>query len=426
MIGIGRMIGREIAYRRGAFAAAVCGIVLAVATLVGSLGLLRAHDALTEREMERLRLETVKRTEQLQDDYRKIVLKLGFNVYIVPEGARMDDWYAADFGAMEMPESYVQTLADAGVISINHLLPSLSKRVPWPAHDMNVLLTGVRGEVTIAGQKRKMPLLQPVAPGEIVLGYAVAKTSGAAEGDSLELLGRTFTVREIHPFRGNNDDVTVWIDLVTAQEMLDKPGRINAIQAINCLAPQCYPDADGIPSVREEIERVLPGTTVLVDIGKAVTRIDARKRAAQEAREQMEQEAARLAAVRARMEQYASYLTPSALLVACLWVGFLSLANVRGRLEEIGILRALGVGTGGILRLFLGRSIVTGLVGAPLGCALGLAVASTHGDVGLAVVTTPLVVGIALVGAPVLAVLAAWLPALAAAQQDPAAVLVDR
>jgi hypothetical protein len=126
MMTISRMIRREIGFRRGAFAAGVCGVVLAVATLVGSVGLMRAHDRLTEVEMARLRDETQKRTEELQDHYRKIVLQLGFNVYIVPEGAQVDDWNAADFGAHEMPESHVQTLENAGVITINHLLPTLT------------------------------------------------------------------------------------------------------------------------------------------------------------------------------------------------------------------------------------------------------------------------------------------------------------
>jgi putative ABC transport system permease protein len=45
--------------------------------------------------------------------------------------------------------------------------------------------------------------------------------------------------------------------------------------------------------------------------------------------------------------------------------------NVKERYEEIGIMRAIGYKSGQIISLFLGRSIMLGLLGAPLGFLLG-------------------------------------------------------
>ena len=109
---------------------------------------------------------------------------------------------------------------------------------------------------------------------------------------------------------------------------------------------------------------------------------------------------------------------PLALLGAAVWIGFLAFTNVRERSIEIGILRALGLRSWQVLVLFLSRALVTGLVGAGIGFAGGvLATMPAMPDIQL-----PWLPAV-LLAAPILAALAGWLPALIAAQQDPATIL---
>jgi len=112
------------------------------------------------------------------------------------------------------------------------------------------------------------------------------------------------------------------------------------------------------------------------------------------------------------------------------WVAFLAFSNVRERRLEIGILRALGVRRVQVFALFLIKAVATGLVGATLGFGLGYVVGAASGDApALAAGGAPLfdarLLLAVLAAAPLLSALASWLPALTAAQQDPAVVLTE-
>ncbi|MCZ6792927.1 MAG: FtsX-like permease family protein, partial [Planctomycetota bacterium] len=108
--------------------------------------------------------------------------------------------------------------------------------------------------------------------------------------------------------------------------------------------------------------------------------------------------------------------------------GFLALGNARERAPEVGILRTIGLRARDILWVFLGRAAVMGVAGAVLGYLGGIVVGSVWGNVplssedGWALFDPLLLVGV-LVLSPLLAVIATWVPALLAAQQDPAVVL---
>ncbi|MEX2212503.1 MAG: FtsX-like permease family protein [Phycisphaeraceae bacterium] len=416
-----RLIFREIAHRRTNALLALLSVTAAVACLTAGLTLLRGHDLATDRILAAKQEETEARTKQLTDDYRKIVLELGFNVFIVPKGSSP----VATGPQPEMPYEYVTMLSKADIITIDHLLPSLTVPLYWQEQKMQVTLTGIHGEVAIAGGKRKRPLVQPVKPGEIVLGFKVAQSTKLKPGDKAALLGETFTISETHPFRGTPDDYTLWIDLAQAQKLLNREGVITAIQAINCLAPNCHPDATGIPSVTQEIAKVLPDTQVIIDMGKARTRIDARVRAAKEAEAALTAEKEQRAAVRGQMENFASILIPTVMVGCGLWIALLALANARERRGEIGILRALGVGKAGVLTLFLGKAVLIGLIGAGAGYALGFLGGAAFGEASAGELIEPRTAVIVLIAAPLLATLASWLPSLVAAGQDPAVVLSE-
>ena len=130
-----------------------------------------------------------------------------------------------------------------------------------------------------------------------------------------------------------------------------------------------------------------------------------------------------------RLQSMLTIVLPLMIMVACVIVGLLALINVRERRTEIGILRALGTRSQQIFTLFVTRSALVGLVGAAVGYGIGILAAllwssgAATGGAGTWLMPE-LLIGL-LVAAPLLAVLAGWLPAMLAANEDPAIVLRD-
>jgi ABC-type lipoprotein release transport system permease subunit len=184
--------------------------------------------------------------------------------------------------------------------------------------------------------------------------------------------------------------------------------------------------ADSLGKVRTEIGRVLPDTQVIEFQSQTLARAEARRRAGREAEEAIAREKDNRARLRQERESFASILVPVVLVASALWVAFLSFSNVRDRRAEIGLLRALGVRSPAIMAIFLGRALFIGLVGALLGLGVGFLIGAAWPEAPAqspaAGLDLRLVLSV-LAGAPFVAMLAGWLPAYLAAQQDPAEVL---
>jgi hypothetical protein len=369
-----------------------------------------------------------KEMKAYEDDVRKTMKGLGFNIFIFPEGQELSEVYAEGFASKTMPESYAGTLAESNIVTVNHLLPSLTRKLKWPERERTVILIGIRGEVPIAHRDPKKPLIDPVRKGRIVLGHELHRSLDLKEGNATVFMGREFIVDKCHPERGTKDDITVWMHLGECQELLGEEGRINAIKALEC---NCA-TIDRLGEIRREIAGILPGTKVIETESKALARAEARNKAkkhSQSAIASKKAEAIKLQADRTQLrfedkEKYTALLTV-VILGAMAWVSFLSFANSRDRQAEIGILRAIGISTGSILGALMGRAFLVGLFGAGLTLLFAFLLSETlkatlhefdlrslRGDI-------PLV----LLSVPVLSCAASWLPALQAANRDPATIL---
>ncbi len=405
-MNIGRLIIREILFRKLSFALGVLSVLAAVGCLVGALTSLRQHDRRTEQIIAAKQAETQEKMELLTDDYRRITLKLGFNVLILPKDQKLSDLYAEDYASKYMPEEYATRLAKSRVATINHVLPSLQQKVKWPETGRTILLMGVRGEVYLHSARQK-PLLQPVQAGTIVLGSELHQSLKLKTGDKTRLMGREFTVAKLNEERGTKDDITAWINLAEAQAMLGKEGLINGILALDCTCADSR-----LPLIRAEIEKILPDTQVIEFASQAIARAESRRRASAEAEAAIEREKQGRARLRSERESFAAVLVPLVVIGCAVWIGFLALANVRERRGEIGVLRALGVRARQILWLFLGRAVAMGVAGAGLGYVAGQAgVAGMEFDAPLRVA--------GLAGAPLLATLGGWGSALLASPRGP-------
>jgi putative ABC transport system permease protein len=451
---IWRLIYREIAHRKVSFLLGVLAVTLAVGTLVAAQAitqgdaletsrLLAAKQQQVEAALAEKHEAVAKAGADLEDAIRKQMLGLGFNVLILPEDQELSELHLSGGLSATMPESYVDKLAGSDIVTVNHLLPSVTRRITWPEQDRDVILVGTRGEVPIMHRGLKKPMLEAVAPGKIVVGYDIHKDLGLSSGDTVRLMGEEFTVSTLHPQRGSEDDVTLWIDLKQAQQMLGLENLIHAILALEC---ECA--GDRISVIREEIAGILPGTQVVERYSAALARAEARAKAKQtaesalaveeqSAKEVLQREAASRREHEDRRLAMAGLVVPFAMIASIALVGLLAYANARARQPEIGILRAIGLTGGQIITAFLGKAVLIGLLGGVLGVLLGVIIVMNipgamssepqfHQQVWSAVASSqPMVTTFLLAPlvATLLAGLASWLPALLAVRQDPALIL---
>ncbi len=408
------------------FALGVLSVMVASASFIGSVTLLSIHDLRTGQILEAKQDELAKRMAELKDDTRKAMLKLGFNVVILPKDQNLADWYAEDYASKYMPEDYVHKLANSRIVTVRHFLPSLQQKIEWPERNRKIILVGARGEVPNLHKNPVKPLVQPVPPGTISLGHELHRSLDLKVGEKVKLMGKEFTIHACHKERGNKDDITAWIYLAEAQELLDKQGLINAILALECLCT-----GDALPLIRKEIAAILPGTQVIERGSRALARAEARTRVGEEAKIAIEKEKLGRQHLRAVRERFASILTPVIVTACAVWIALLGFTNVRARREEIGVLRTLGVSAKSILAMFLSKHILVGVLGGVLGFCAGV-LASVYFSTALEgtrirITGTDLSVAGLLVlsvgGAAALAVIAGWIPTMTAIRQDPAEIL---
>jgi ABC-type lipoprotein release transport system permease subunit len=302
---------------------------------------------------------------------------------------------------------------------------------------------GVADVVPQAHLDPQKPLGDSVPVGSIFIGNSLATELSLKVKDEVTLRGQKFRVDKVYPAQGNKDDITAWINLKTIQEMLDMTGRINMIQGLEC---NCA-TVDRLAEIQKEISSVLGDKVQVIEIsGQAIARAKARNQVEAQGKARLakmtEQGNQNLEKIRVegmttmkrirsdatatlgRLQAMTAIVLPLMIVVACVMVGLLALINVRERRVEIGILRALGTRSRQIFALFVARSALVGLLGAALGYGIGVlaatAWAGSRTDHSLLV--PEMLVGLLLVG-PLLAVLAGWLPAMLAANEDPAVVL---
>lgn len=184
-----------------------------------------------------------------------------------------------------------------------------------------------------------------VDPNEaVVISDDLASRLRAAKGDHLVLRGRdasrVFTVRSI--VTGQN---TIWaaIDIGAAQRLLNMPGKLDRIEVV--LGPGESPD-----DVSRIVRSSIPESWEISAPG-----------ARSEENQRM------LGAFRWNL-RILSYI--SLLVGAFLIYNTISVSVVRRR-TEIGILRAVGVSSSGVLAIFLGEAAMFGLVGSAIGLGLG-------------------------------------------------------
>jgi hypothetical protein len=414
---------KEIRHRRLNFLLGIMSVMVAVGCLTAEFTLLHVHDIRTRQILQKKEEETRKKMEILEDDYRKIMKELGFNLLILPADQDLSDLYSEGYAVKTMPEEYVRRLADSGIMTIRHLLPILEQKVQWPEQGNRlIIINGIRGEVPFSHRAPKEPIQIAVPPGTMVVGYLVWSSLNLEKGDTVTLLGEEFTIQECHPQRGSRDDITIWVDLNQAQRLLNMENKINAI-----LALKCHCTGVDIRSIRKEIGEILPDTSVVELSNKALTRAKARDRARTAAENTLKAEEENRRQLRGEIEKFAAWLIPVVVIGCAVWIGLLSFVNVRDRQGELAILSAIGLRSGQIMAIVLLRMGVIGFVGSVAGYGAGLVSGIMAGNMPVDVSTgisvfDPHLLIMSLLGAPLLCVIAGLVPAFIASQKNPADV----
>ncbi|HNR32346.1 MAG TPA: ABC transporter permease [Candidatus Hydrogenedentes bacterium] len=377
------LILKEIAHRKWNALLALLAITAAVALYVGFAML----GAAAERE-----------TVILMRD-------LGYNLRIIPRETDETAFYERGYAVDTIPQEYVRRFAGKQGISYRHLRASLKERIR--IGDADVLLVGVTTEVHPAGAKeRPMAQAYDVPPGHVVAGFHAARRLGLEDGATVEIAGASFVVDRCLLESGTEEDVTLYGNLDDVQRILGKEGRINEIQALECLCVN--PKVDTLDKLRAELIAIMPEAKVI------------KMRDIAEARQRQ----------RFTTQSHLAVTLDAAIVGCGLWIAVLALLNVRERRCEIGILRALGYGSARIAALFLGKAALLGALGACIGFAAGTLLSLRVGP-GIFQVTAQAIVPMygllaqAVVVAPVFAAACSVAPTALAVTQDPAHVLRD-
>ena len=423
---ISQLVIKEIFHRKLNFCLIVLAIIIATSSLICSVMLLRVHDLRTSEILHTKEAELKQRMDKLKDDTRKSMLKLGFNLVILPDDQDLADWYSDDYSTKYMPQSYSDRLAASDIIYIRHILPTLQEKIKWPEQNRTIILVGTRGEVPNLHLSPQKPMVQQVPEGTIILGYELHTSLNIKANDKIELMGRTFTVKDCYKERGTKDDITVWISLKEAQVLLKKEGLINAILALKCLCAN-----SDLPVIRKEVAAILPGTQVIERDSKVIAREEARTQVANEASMTLEKEIIGRENISRERKKMVSILIPVILLACTLWVAFMGFINVRSRRKEIGILRAVGVSARTIFMLFTWKHLLMGITGGISGlilagtitCIFTMSMGTIQAELfGSAYLILKLVI-VSIIGATFLTVAAGWIPSIIASGQDPAEIL---
>lgn len=339
-------------------------------------------------------------TDGAERETRRVMRDLGFNLRIIPRSTDMSHFWTHGYSDQTMPETTVQQLASQrGIfVSFNHLTPALEGRIQLGGE--TALLTGIGDTITAPGEA-KQPMGFRIKPGEAYLGHGIATRLQGKRGATFSIEGKQFKIERVLAESGTDEDLRVFVALRDAQALLNAPGRINEIKAIDCLCLTA--EQDPLSKLREVIEKSLPEARVL------------QLRAMADARARQRQAA----------ERFARFASPFALSIGACWTALLAWLNVRERRTEIGLWRALGHGSERIAGLFLGKAAFLGLIGAVAGFGLGTWIALAAGP-SLFQVTAkslqadPSLFWRVLAWTPLVAAMASLPPTMKALSDDPA------
>ncbi|MFC4990810.1 ABC transporter permease [Rubritalea tangerina] len=196
---IHQLILKELKLRKLGASLSILTIVIALTSIIAALHAMRQFDIETQTQLGALTQQTDARVKKMNDQIRKTMKGLGFNVHIYPSQQDLSEVYANGYASNTMPYNYVERLAESPIVTINHLLPQLSRRTLWKEQNREIMLIGVDGQVPISHRDPKKPIMSPVKPGQAVIGSELAtQLNLKKDKPSRSMIIPTLLVRSTH------------------------------------------------------------------------------------------------------------------------------------------------------------------------------------------------------------------------------------
>jgi putative ABC transport system permease protein len=395
------LIWRELFERKSQMLTITVGILLGITTVIAIKNITYYSEKAVARELD----------------------SLGANVLVLPKSVSLQDYYAADMQDEVIPEEYVMRLTMSDLQGVDNLSPKLS--VPITLAGRNWSLTGILpknefqakaawagagvfsrpvgcGAIDVGNEPApedkktlvRKRVIKDLAEHDALVGADAAATLGIAEGGSLTMLGEAFSVVAVLPETGTVDDSRIFAHLHTVQRLSGRGAEVNCIEIVGC----CKEIAAGLVA---GVNKLLPDAKVVTVKQVVDTQIT----------------------VNRMMERLSQIFVAIIIVVGGAGIANYMFANVSERRREIGTLMALGAESSLILRIFLTKALLLGLVGGIGGFVIGTVLAVTLGPrlAGVTVLPMPLLSLWAVLISVGVALLASYIPARRAARLDPVA-----
>lgn len=277
----------------------------------------------------------------------QIIMKnMGHNVLILPAGADPGRTYLCDERQALFSDTVTGEMSGQLGLASKYYVSMLQEKAD--ANGKTVVLTGIepvsRGDET----REKRNLVVAIKPGHARLGSAAAEAFNAGQGDTISIMNRSFHVDRVLCSQGTIDDSRVYIPLAQSQEMLKKPGKINAILAFLCLS--YGPSLEKTCAHQDKImSRFFPGFRTITKTNLAQGRYLARM----------------------TTTRYLYYLLGIVLAVTVALIVVAGVQEVSERIREVGILLAMGAGYSYIVSLYIVKLFALALMASTAGFFIG-------------------------------------------------------
>jgi len=204
--------------------------------------------------------------------------------------------------------------------------------------------------------------LQAGDSGVVVLSENNSAYFGAGVGDTISILGQTFTVVGIHGTSAASDTTTLYMNLSDAQAVTNNTGYITSIRVFTESSDVVSQVASSISSLHSELT-VTTGQERLSQLESLQSTYSTALASAQNSVSQTEATA---------VEEIIVVVAATSLIVL-----FVMLYTVRERTKEIGTLKAIGFSNLNVMGQFMLEGILLSMLAGVVGIAIGTIAAPT-------------------------------------------------
>ena len=346
---------------------------------------------------------------------------LGANILVLPQGAGVDNYYAADIDAPTFPEEYVERIVTSDLAGVDNLSPKLTRRIT--INGQKLVLTGILPKNELASkpiwqnsglfgstlnaacgknpsnetlgykdEKLQRKSIDSLGMADCIIGSNAAARLNIREGEKIIIDSTQLHVAKLLSETGTIDDDRIFAHLHTVQNILGIHDQVSAIEIMGC----CNAISDGLLS---KLRNILPDTKVTT-IGQIVsTQIKTNQ----------------------LMNQISLIMLIIIVFVGSISIGNYLWANVNERKKEIGILRMIGYPKSSIYYILILKATFMGLVGGIVGYLFGVMIAWFLGPyvAGINIVPVPILLLWSILLSILISLMGSLLPAWFAARFEP-------